>query len=1044
MAKNEAKIKVSADVSDFKKGMAESNSELKGLRAELKLNETQMKGAGASVSALESKHEILEKQLTATQNKAELLTAEIERQSQKAKVDEAKIRQLKTQLTNVQIAEERLNQAINVCNKELEDQKKASEESESATSQLTDKIEKQQSKLDTLKNKYVDVVLQYGETSDEAKNLERSINDLSGELKQSKTALSNASDKADELDQSLDRADDSADNAGDGFTVLKGTVADLASNAIQAAIGKVSEFIGYLAELPAATMEIRQDMSTLTTSFDNMGFSTETATSTWKDLYAVFGEDDRAVETANNISKMADNQKDLNDWVTITTGVWGTYQDSLPVEGLAEASMETARTGTVTGGLADALNWSSEAATMFAKYMGEDVVTAEDAFNVALSECNSEQERQQLITDTLTKLYGGAAETYRDTAGAQMEAKEATAEQILAENNLATAIEPVTTEFNNLKTQLLEGMQPAIEKVSGLMLDALEWAQEHPTAMKAIAAVIGVVATAFTALSIALGIYTVAQWAANTAMAPMILPVMAVVAAIAAIVAIIIVVIDYWDQIVAACKNAWEQVKTTLSGWGEWINTNVIQPVVNFFKGLWDGIVGIFQSVIDWVKNNWKSIVLFLVNPFAGVFNYLYENFEGFRNFINNIVNNIKEFFVDLWNGIKQVWDWICNAVQVAIMFIGSIISAAFDIITLPFRLIWENCKQYVFAAWEWIKNKVTIAINAVKNTITTVFNAVKNFFVTVWNGIKNVFTTVWNAIVGFLTPIINKIKNTITTAFNTIKTTITTIFNAVKSVVMTVWNAIKTAISTVANAIRNTVTTVFNAIKTKVTSIFNGIKSVATSVWNAIKNAITTVVNGVKNTISNVFNSVKSTVSSVFNGIKSTATSVWNGIKNAITGPIEAAKDKVKSVIDAIKGFFSGLKLKLPDIKLPHFSIEGKLSLSPPSVPKLKIDWYKEGGILTRPTIFGANGLNFMAGGEAGPEAVLPIDKLENYIAGAIERHMNVVNLDSLAAAVEDLANRPVVLNINDRQFAVATASAGDSVNGLRSSFKSRGLVIE
>ena len=519
MAKNnEAKIKFSAETGEFNDQIKKANNELSELRAELKLNETQMKATGNSVESLENKHQILTKQLDAAKDKTEALAQKVEAAARIFGENSDEASKLKTQLLNAQNAEEKLRQAVRQCADELSDQKREADKTESATEKLTDTIEKQQTELDDLKRKYQDAVLQYGKTSDEAKILKREIKDLSGELKDNQTQLGKVEKAANDLDKSFDKAADSAVQAGDGFTVLKGVVSDLASKAIQAAIDKIGEFVGYLADLPEATRELRQDMTTLTTSFDNMGFSTDQAKGVWKDLYAVFGEDDRAVEAANHISKMADNQKELNDWVTITTGVFGTYQDSLPVEGLAEAANETSKTGTVTGVLADALNWSSEAAAMFAGYMSEDVVTAEDAFNEALKECTTEQERQQLITDTLTALYGDAAQTYRDTAGAQMEAKEAVAEHMLAENDLATAIEPVTTAWQEMKTTLLVELAPAIEAVSGALIDAIGWMKEHPTVVTAVATAVGILAAGLGGLAVALGIYTAAQWLANSAM----------------------------------------------------------------------------------------------------------------------------------------------------------------------------------------------------------------------------------------------------------------------------------------------------------------------------------------------------------------------------------------------------------------------------------------------------------------------------------------------------------------------------------------------
>lgn len=162
--------------------------------------------------------------------------------------------------------------------------------------------------------------------------------------------------------------------------------------------------------------------------------------------------------------------------------------------------------------------------------------------------------------------------------------------------------------------------------------------------------------------------------------------------------------------------------------------------------------------------------------------------------------------------------------------------------------------------------------------------------------------------------------------------------------------------------------------LKDSVSAIFESIKATISTVWEGIKTTVTTVVTTISTTVSNIFNGIKSTVTSIFNSIKSTATTVWNGIKFAITHPIETAVAFVKTAVDKIKGFFSGLKIELPHIKLPHFNLTGSFSLVPPSVPKLSIDWYKNGGIFTRPTIF-PNGVG--VGDVSGGEAVLPLKKL-------------------------------------------------------------------
>ena len=303
--------------------------------------------------------------------------------------------------------------------------------------------------------------------------------------------------------------------------------------------------------------------------------------------------------------------------------------------------------------------------------------------------------------------------------------------------------------------------------------------------------------------------------------------------------------------------------------------------------------------------------------------------------------------------------------------------------------------------------DQFTVTMNSVKEAGAGLVDALGPTIQTVLTKLTDIIkkvTDAWNSltpaqqdnIVKFalvaaaIGPVVSAIGKGIT-AFNTIKEAVTGLSTVLKLAsagpIVLIGAAIAALVILIITHL-DEIKAAFGKIKEFITTTINAIKTTVTTVWNAIKTAVMTVVNGIKTGVQTAFNAVKSTVTNIFNGIKSVATRVWNGIKTAIMTPINAAKDGVSRAINAIKGFFSGLKLKLPHIDLPHFKLTGSFSLKPPSVPHLSVEWYakaaEQGAIFDRRQIIGV-------GDAAQPEALLGVNTLKNMMAEANRPNINV-----------------------------------------------------
>lgn len=636
--------------------------------------------------------------------------------------------------------ENSLRDTIQKAQKQIDRLGDSTKKATDAYGKMQEQIEEQSDALKAAQRAYANYILSGDKSSKQAREAAKRIKDLSGKLQDSQNAM-DAADRAAKVlaDQGLDKVEDAAKDTGEGFTVLKGAVSDFISDGVQNLIGMAGDAVSSIYGLADSTREFRQDLGTLTTAYNNANFTAEQATDTWRDLYAIFGEDDRAVEAANNIARIADSQAELDEWTRITTGIWGTYQDALPVESLAEAAAETINTGTVTGTLADALNWSSEAAEMFSGYMSEDVVTAEDAFNEALSKCSTEAERNALITDTLTALYGDAADKYNETAGSIIEANKATADFSLLTAEAGERIEPVTTAVQNGFSTILEKVLELTEGVDfGAIADRIEdgfafitdeaipavldlkdnlvdlaengigWVKDNAdwlipvvsgltagfVAYKAItlgvAAAEAIKNSALVASITTMGVAQTATMGLGAAVSFLTSPITIAVAAVAALTAGVIWLYNNWDT----AKEKLEQFGAKVSEiWGNisgWI-TGAIDTIGQYFpifggylSGWWESI----QQAVDNVKAIFQGVIDFIGNVFAGNWEAAWTNIKDiFGNIFGMIVNLAKAPINGVISAINTVINGI-NSISFTVPdwvpLIGGTTFGGFGIPTIP------------------------------------------------------------------------------------------------------------------------------------------------------------------------------------------------------------------------------------------------------------------------------------------------------------------------------------------------------------------------
>ena len=863
------------------------------------------------------------------------------------------------------------------------------QETADAYSRLQKQISEQEAELETLRRSYANVALEQGENSTEARQLASQISQLSGDLNENRQRLNAAEQAADQLGNSLEDAGQDAESSSEGYTVMKNVLANLVTEGINKAVDAFKELATEgdtsLAMLSARTGATAQELE----GFEDV-------------MYEVYN--------SNYGDSLGDVSEKLSTVIQMT--------DNLDKASLAQITKNAIALEDVFG--FDVVE-SLRAANSLTDQFG---ISAEEAFNLIVQGAQKGLNQNDDLLDTINEysvqfrnagysaddmfnMLANGAETGTwsiDKLGDAVKEfnirmSDGTANEYLEQLGLNT--EEVIAQFNK--------GGPEAQAAIGDVMEAL---QECDDATLQYQAGVGLFGTMWEDL----GVDTVASLMDTQG-----------------------AIQSTSDAMAQLDSAAYDTLESSLSQLGRTIKSEVVQPIAKKLTPAMKNAVNFVNSnvgpAVDWLLSHlpevgialstigaiivamqWGSIVakigqvkgaitglltaiggisapvlavIAIVAALAAAFTHLWKTNEDFRAKITGIWEGIQDKFNEFGQGIVDrlnalgfdfenfsevvgaIWNGFCNLLapvfEGVFQKISNTLSVVLDVIlglfdifagifTGDWEMVWTGVQEVFGAIWEFIVNTFTNAINVIRGIADTVLGWFGTNWETVWGNIRDFFVGIWTGLA---------------------------------STASTIWEGIKTAITSKIQAAQSVFSTVSSAIQSVASSVWSAISSVTTGMWNTIKNTISNAVNSAKNTVTSVFNGIRSAISSALNGARSTVQNIFNSIQSAISGKINAAKNAVSSAINAIKSAFN-FSWSLPKLKLPHISISGSFSLTPPSVPHFGIEWYKEGGILTKPTIFGASGNNLLAGGEAGAEAVVPLKMLWDKLSTLIHEVFN------------------------------------------------------
>lgn len=611
-----------------------------------------------------------------------------------------------------------LTRKQDILKKSLEEQAKKAKAAEDALKKMRD------GGIEPTNPAYQKMQTALNNTKADMVKIQKEIDDTSEKLKKSKIDWESVGDTVGKVGKAI----------GAGVAAM--------GTAIGAAAGA---FLG----LAESTREARVNMGKLETGFTTAGHSAEDAKKTYTELYGILGDDGQATEAAAHLAKLTKNEKELATWTDIATGVYATFGDSLPIENLTEAANETAKTGAITGGLADALNWAG---------------VSEDEFQASLDKCSTEQERQALITKTLNGLYSDAAEKYREVNGDIIDAQKATASLNSAMAELGAIAEPIVTKLKQLAAELLQQITPFVELIGNGLVGALTGAEG--AAQQFTDGLLGMVTFAIQKLTemlptfINFAFQMIANIATGIAQAlPTLVP--SLVQLVADIVQVLIdnipLLIDAALQLVTGLAQGIINAIPVLVAALPTLITSLIDGLLSSIPQIIQAGIDLLTSLITALPEIIATIVAAIPEIINGIITALLENIpliiQAGIDLLVALIQALPQIITTIVQAIPQIISGIVNAL---VQNIPQIIQAGVQL----FVALVRNLPTIIAEIVKAVPQIVSGIVSAFGSLVGEMVKAGANLLHGLWEGISSAAGWLWEKVSGWASSLVDGIKN--------------------------------------------------------------------------------------------------------------------------------------------------------------------------------------------------------------------------------------------------------------------------------------------